>query len=139
MANSRSIRATSAKSLYVQTCHESLSAMVRFYRPGPYNTIEQSEKCYPSSFFEYEFLPLDATKNLPEVLSAERERYSGNTCKERHTNRRLYDVDTDRSRDRARTKIANWRLNLNCTSGDIAAVEEVAFIGISSGPTWLKM
>lgn len=104
--------------------------------------MEQLEKCQTSSSPEHEVLLLDATENLPEVLSADSERYGGNTCEEGHPASFPHDVDTDQSRDGGSKEDCQMENEPDidfCTSGDIAALEEAARIGISFRTLSLKI
>jgi hypothetical protein len=142
MADSRLTRLSSAGSPHGQICHDSSSAVAEVNRLGSHNTMEQSEECHPSKSPEHEFLLPDATENLPEVLSAESERYGGSTCEEGHPASRPHDVDKDRSKDGSSKEDRQMEVKSDtefCTSGNIAALEEAARIGISSGPPLLKI
>ncbi|GAB7336655.1 hypothetical protein MBLNU13_g10339t1 [Cladosporium sp. NU13] len=142
MADSRLASSSSSGSPRGQTCHDSSSTVAEVNRRGSHKTMEQSEKCHPSYSPEHEFLLTDATGNLPEVLSAESERHGGNTCEEGHPASRPHHVDTDRSKDGGSKEDCLLKVESDtefCVSGDIAALEEAARIGISSGPPLLKI
>jgi hypothetical protein len=115
--------------------------VIEVHRSG-HNTMEQLEECHPSSSNDHGVILPAATEILPEVLSADSERHTGNAYEEGHPVSRRHDVDTDRSKDggsKEDYQIEDESDIEFCTSGDIAALEEAARIGISFGPPLLKI